>query len=174
MFWLEWFLKSSGLLNAALSQVHWSSKDPQWVIDASVWHESCSQSVKLGGFDRSFLQHSLFDTLTLRCLNHWSHVCFLLQEDASNTTILGLLLECSLPKSLFNNPQVLLFPSLTTRLSTSDWEVVGLRPDQVRAKYWTWSEAPYRLTQMGWINRADSASFCKWQWLKLQLEMCLI
>ncbi|XP_031718899.1 transmembrane protein 131-like isoform X3 [Anarrhichthys ocellatus] len=27
------------------------------------------------------------------------------QEDASNITILGLLLECSLPKSLFNNPQ---------------------------------------------------------------------
>ncbi|XP_026158393.1 transmembrane protein 131-like isoform X2 [Mastacembelus armatus] len=27
------------------------------------------------------------------------------QEDASNVTILGLLLECSLPKSLFNNPQ---------------------------------------------------------------------
>lgn len=27
------------------------------------------------------------------------------QEDASNTTILGLLLECSLPKSVFNNPQ---------------------------------------------------------------------
>ncbi|XP_023273181.1 transmembrane protein 131-like [Seriola lalandi dorsalis] len=27
------------------------------------------------------------------------------QEDTSNITILGLLLECSLPKSLFNNPQ---------------------------------------------------------------------
>ncbi|XP_060912178.1 transmembrane protein 131-like isoform X1 [Labrus mixtus] len=27
------------------------------------------------------------------------------QEDASNITMLGLLLECSLPKSLFNNPQ---------------------------------------------------------------------
>uniref|UniRef100_G3PX51 Transmembrane 131 like n=1 Tax=Gasterosteus aculeatus aculeatus TaxID=481459 RepID=G3PX51_GASAC len=27
------------------------------------------------------------------------------QEDASNITILGLLLECTLPKSLFNNPQ---------------------------------------------------------------------
>ncbi|XP_042280375.1 transmembrane protein 131-like isoform X2 [Thunnus maccoyii] len=27
------------------------------------------------------------------------------QEDASNITILGLLLECSLPKNLFNNPQ---------------------------------------------------------------------
>ncbi|XP_014833584.1 PREDICTED: transmembrane protein 131-like isoform X1 [Poecilia mexicana] len=30
------------------------------------------------------------------------------QEDASNITILGLLLECSLPKSLLNSPQVLL------------------------------------------------------------------
>lgn len=30
----------------------------------------------------------------------------LLQEDASNITILGLLLECSLPKSLFSSPQV--------------------------------------------------------------------
>nr|XP_020469976.1 transmembrane protein 131-like [Monopterus albus] len=29
----------------------------------------------------------------------------LTQEDASNITILGLLLECSLPKSLFNSPQ---------------------------------------------------------------------
>lgn len=37
---------------------------------------------------------------------------FLLQEDASNITILGLLLECNLPKSLFNNPQVLLFPQI--------------------------------------------------------------
>lgn len=32
----------------------------------------------------------------------------LLQEDASNTTTLGLLLECSLPKTLFNNPQVII------------------------------------------------------------------
>ncbi|XP_071770565.1 transmembrane protein 131-like [Centroberyx gerrardi] len=33
------------------------------------------------------------------------------QEDASNITILGLLLECSLPKSLFNNPQGSCFQS---------------------------------------------------------------
>lgn len=31
---------------------------------------------------------------------------FILQEDASNITILGLLLECTIPKSLFNNPRV--------------------------------------------------------------------
>jgi len=30
----------------------------------------------------------------------------LLQEDASNITILGLLLDCSLPKTFYNQPQV--------------------------------------------------------------------
>ncbi|TKS68446.1 Transmembrane protein 131-like [Collichthys lucidus] len=38
-------------------------------------------------------------------INTSAHGLLSYQEDASNITILGLLLECSLPKSLLNNPQ---------------------------------------------------------------------
>lgn len=40
-------------------------------------------------------------------LMNWNIVFLLsLQEDASNITILGLLLDCSLPKMFYNQPQV--------------------------------------------------------------------
>ncbi|KAI3352497.1 hypothetical protein L3Q82_005447 [Scortum barcoo] len=44
-------------------------------------------------------------------INTSAHGLLSYQEDASNITILGLLLECSLPKSLLNNPQGSCFQS---------------------------------------------------------------
>lgn len=105
-------------------------------------------------------------------------VC-LLQEDASNTTILGLLLECSLPKSVFNNPQVLHLPSLR-RFPT--WLSVCVRLGgcgfQTRPGHskdletWTWSEASRLLTAPSDEGSDEKDSVCvlfgMWQSVELK------
>lgn len=77
-------------------------------MQPSYWHKSCCIQV-------SEVWYNMFNVSPV--------VLFLLQEDTSNITILGLLLECSLPKSLFNNPQVCLSIKSASVVS---WQLINV------------------------------------------------